>query len=559
MMAPGAGRELPGGVLEHTLATPFAVGTNLRGRVTGAAWTFLLPTLELATVLCLGLPGEATLLTLCRLADRVVVVPGKGEHAGAVQGVARLGRREVELLSAADDRLDGVIADLAVVTGARPSLPRPVQEALLARAAVVFADADAGADPGSAARQDAAATGDTGLWLAPRSGEVRQAAALGDARTVAFLRGSGPGRGGRTPLRRAVRRLVLRTPRGERAGSLSTLCGGAPPAYVREIAAAAGADLSGCTVGLSAPSEYASRKAILFLFDGPAATAPRWVVKLTREGHLNARLENEWAALACLRDAGIGDAATLPRPAFAGEHAGLAVVGETGVEGAPLRARTSATADCPLAGAGLRWLLDLGERSAAPSAGAGDVAAALGDLRDRFDAIYDLAPAERRALDGLLDRIAAAGPIPLVFQHGDPGTWNVLVTDDGRPVFLDWEAFERRGMPLWDALYFARSHAVTVGRAAGARDAMQAIHRGWLQDGPLMQDLASAVAAHCAAIGLPRDLVEPLFVTCWMHRALKEAGRLAPGRLQRGHYAALLRLALEQRDAPGLQRLYGVR
>jgi hypothetical protein len=553
MMAPGAGRELPGGVLEHTLATPFAVGTNLRGRVAGAAWTFLLPTLELANVLCLGLPGEATLLTLCRLADRVVVVPGRGEEAGAVQAMARLGRPEAELLSAADDRLDGVIADLAVVTAARPSLPRPVQQALLARAAVVFADADADAG------EDAAPTGDTALWLAPGSGEVRQAAALGDARTAAFLRGAGPDRAGRTPLRRAVRRLVRRSPRGERAGSLSTLRGGAPPAYVREIAAAAGVDVTGCTAGLSAPSEYASRKAILFLFDGPAATAPRWVVKLTRERHLNARLENEWAALTCLRDAGIGDAATLPRPAFAGEHAGLALVGETAVEGAPLRTRTSATADCPLAGAGLRWLLDLGERSAAPSAGAGDVAAALGDLRDRFEAIYDLAPAERTALDGLLDRIAAAGPIPLVFQHGDPGTWNVLVTAAGRPVFLDWEAFERRGMPLWDALYFARSHAVTVGRAAGARDAMQAIHRGWLQDGPLMGDLASAVAAHCAAIGLQRDLVEPLFVTCWMHRALKEAGRLTPGRLQRGHYAALLRLALEQRDAPGLQRLYGVR
>ena len=135
-------------------------------------------------------------------------------------------------------------------------------------------------------------------------------------------------------------------------------------------------------------------------------------------------------------------------------------------------------------GAGLRWLLDLGERSASPSGAGGDVAAALEDLRDRFAGIYDLAPAEGKALDGLLARIADAGSIPLVFQHGDPGTWNVLVTGDGRPVFLDWEAFERRGMPLWDALYFARSHAVTVGRAGGARDALQAIRQGWLRTVP---------------------------------------------------------------------------
>ena len=43
---------------------------------------------------------------------------------------------------------------------------------------------------------------------------------------------------------------------------------------------------------------------------------------------------------------------------------------------------------------------------------------------------------------------------------------------------------------------------------------------------------------------------------CWMHRALKEATRLRPDRLDDGHFAALVRLSLRERDAPGLRRLY---
>ena len=50
--------------------------------------------------------------------------------------------------------------------------------------------------------------------------------------------------------------------------------------------------------------------------------------------------------------------------------------------------------------------------------------------------------------------------------------------------------------------------------------------------------------------------VEPLFYTCWMHRALKEATRLPPEHLEEGHYLRLLRLCIERRSAPALRRLF---
>ena len=92
-----------------------------------------------------------------------------------------------------------------------------------------------------------------------------------------------------------------------------------------------------------------------------------------------------------------------------------------------------------------------------------------------------------------------------------------------------------------------------VARASGITSA---VRRQLLGDTVVNRVLAEAVDHHCARIGLDRRLVEPLFVTCWMHRALKEATRLRPERLDDGHYATLVRLSLRERDAPGLRRLY---
>src|SRR5919199_5061175 len=79
------GAEPTGGggrVLAHARATRLVPGSNLKGQdVAGAAWTFLLPSLELDLVLCIGTPAAATLRTLSRLATEVAVAClGAGER-----------------------------------------------------------------------------------------------------------------------------------------------------------------------------------------------------------------------------------------------------------------------------------------------------------------------------------------------------------------------------------------------------------------------------------------------------------------------------------------------
>jgi hypothetical protein len=364
------------------------------------------------------------------------------------------------------------------------------------------------------------------LRFAPARGEPRVVAAEADASTLGYLEAAGHAAKG-------SRRALIVAP-GIAEDRLHA------PAYVREIAAGAGLDLTAHRAGLVAPAGYASRKAVMFLFRGEESE-PDLVVKVAGDARQNERLENEWRALKWLVEAGVpGD---LPRPLFFGHHAGLALLGESVVRGSPFRGGTSGRPDCPLARAALDWLLELGVGTAHPVPGNEDVGAALGELAARFDALYRLTRRQRAKLEHQLDLLASANA-PLVLQHGDPGVWNLLVDAGGRPAFLDWEAAERHGMPLWDVFYFARSFAVTVARTRGRCTSLGAVRRVLLADSPVSRLLASAVERHCAEIGLDKALVEPLFVTCWMHRALKEATRLPPARLDSGHYVNLLRLCL---------------
>ena len=556
------------GVLERTLATTFAPGTNRRGEVLGAAWTLLLPALELREVVCLGVPGPRTLATLARRASRVTVLSaGRGERRRARRLIARAGLANVEVVAAADAA--GIAAvDLALVAGRSGARYAERLAALPAQGWSLFADVGRGGgrDAALVAALRARGRPPALLWLAVAGGEVELAAGLDDEATIAVLRRPPAAVGGGGPGRR-VRALARRARPGgrttERCGALLAAgeaprgAGIAPPAYVRAIAAAATTPVDGCRVGLMAPSDYPSRKAVMLLFPGEA-DEPRWVVKLTRDAAFNDRLENEWRALTVLAGAGIGDGATVPRPAFLGHHAGLAVLGETALHGVAFRRRTTGDADCPFARAATDWLLALGAATVARRATTTEVAGALRRLLARFAELYRVTDAEHALLADQVEALAAgAHALPLVMQHGDPGTWNVLVTPDGRPAFLDWEAAERHGMPLWDLFYFARSFGVTVARAAGTRSSLTAFAEQYLADSPLSRRLAADVERHCADIGLDRGLVGPLFHLCWVHRALKEAMRLPPGELERGRYIRLLRLCIDRRDAPALRRLFG--
>src|SRR5689334_5360467 len=80
-------------MLDTTLATEFIPGTNLKGEVAGANWSFLLPSLDLERIVCFGAPSGsaslARLLSLARLCDELVVICVDDRTAQALDDAAR--------------------------------------------------------------------------------------------------------------------------------------------------------------------------------------------------------------------------------------------------------------------------------------------------------------------------------------------------------------------------------------------------------------------------------------------------------------------------------------
>jgi Phosphotransferase enzyme family len=617
-------------MLDTTLTTEFIPGTNLKGEVAGANWSFLLPSLELDRIVCLGAlsargyPGR--LISLARLCGELLVICVDERMAQAVdQSSQRYGLANVRSIS-----LGGVagVADnsvsLVLIPGAgdtrRLIHDRALQVELrriLKPDGLIYFERRGLRDQLRGARQLIDIFGAPRLyWLTPLGGEMHTAVPARDQATMRYflrhgltsrsidlsaLKRAARSLGGRSAAPAAMKASALppssnghpraslqaRVKRASRTtlaallqraqsaldsadqglNSSSTLgrfarrygalvgrgtlgSSDPPPAYLCQIASAAGVSIETHRWGLSARGEYRSRKVLFFLFDRAAET-PEYIVKMTRDPALNPRLENEGRALAWLAERGIGDRETLPQVVFHGHHHALAIVGETVIDGVPFERRSSGAASCPLAGAATEWLTELGAATAdTATASPFQVAEALGMLLDRFAQIYRLTPQQH---DFLAAQIAAIGrsrsQFPLVFQHGDPGTWNIWVTPSDRVAFLDWEAAEPQGMPLWDVFYFVRTYGAWAMRAGSSGDIMKGFAGQFLSASPFQRLLIEATERYRARVGLPEEIVEPLFYTCWMHRALKESTRLVAGDLERGHYVNVLRACIERREA----------
>jgi len=346
-------------------------------------------------------------------------------------------------------------------------------------------------------------------------------------------------------VKKLLRWIPSGRPIGRRHGLLiggsATSSSGQPPEYLCLVARDFGIAIEEYRWGLSIPDAYASRKLVFHLV-GPDAASPRYVVKMVSQPAYNSRLENEARALRRLEEMGLADGTRIPRVHFSGRHAGLALVGESRIDGVPFRERSDGGAECPHAAAAVETLFDLGRVSRRP--GTGETALDLEWLLGRFHEVYG----EPETVAFLRQHVATLSMtrLPRVFQHGDPGIWNFLATNSS-VALLDWEAAEPEGIPLWDLLYFLRSYGAMRARGRRAerdRNALEAILFG---DSSLARWSRDVIRRYCREIDLDPSLIEPLFHVCWMHRAVKEASRIRPRERARGQYLGILQLGIEER------------
>jgi hypothetical protein len=563
-------------VLDKTLSTKFVPGTNLSDDLACADWRFLLPSFPLDTLLFLGTPSVANLRVLSTVGRRVIVASTEHQALHELQQVGRQqGITNLQLVGVGQySRLPFLPGTMGLIwlTGGK-GVPNPVRspdilaglERLLKADGVVYFEVK-GVIDNLLGRRKSNAFSRYGFascqlfWQTPHHGEMRTAAPLDDKAIgrhffTHVLFGHSPQKRALSRLGELSSRLGLLPYISLRRGVLlqrSPVNGRSkqPPSYLVSLVRKAGIDLGGHRCGLSARGNYNSNKVIFYLFE-PSKATPDAVVKMTRFPEFNHRLEHEHRALSLLAERRYVSPETFPQPLFLDYHNGLALLGLRAVSGKPFRKSTRANVDCPIAGDAIEWITQLGAASAGHAlATPKQVSDTLTRLFAQVTQAYELSEREK---DFLLRQIAALGnapsPIPLVFQHGDPGVWNIVVSDDDRVTFLDWETAEPEGVPLWDLFYFMRTFGSWVFRQQGSHDTLASFERLYLSPSPFSALLSKATRRYCERASLDSRMVEPLFYTCWLHRALKQSILLPADSLNEGHYINLLRLCISRRAA----------
>ena len=496
-------------LLEHLRSMAPQLGTNLRADVEVANWLHLLPS---------------------PVVGRVAVVGAV--DAGVVDALRELGATVT----------DGGPVDLVVV-----------------------GDGWDGAVPAAPARFRAGAAEEGAAWLVPARGGAPPLVE-GPSQLVVPFRPVPPSRTlhpavrARRVLERGLRRAGVggrMADRAERTGTLAvqpappaegevvggtlSLPGpaGLLPAYVRDAAVEGGLgpDVARARWTFLAQGNYRSQKVVFFTSSGGEDV----VVKVSRSARFSPKLRNEQASLQVL--AGSPFAASVPAPRFAVDHRGLAVTGQVRAAGSPFSEVSTFRPEDDAVGVAVRTLRSLGTapglRAEAP---AEVVAAGLVDLVERYVALYRPGDELRRFLEGQVG-VVRGSALPVVFQHGDPGTWNLLVRPDGITV-LDWENGERHGLPLLDLFFLVQAVVLRAADRAGRRPTPEALARLLFRRSSWGRWMAEVAGAGAADLGLPSSFVEPLFHLSWVYQAVKEAPRLREGDAASGVASRTLQLAM---------------
>lgn len=321
-----------------------------------------------------------------------------------------------------------------------------------------------------------------------------------------------------------------------------------PPQFLQHLARSHNIALANYRWGFLANGSYPSRKLLFYLLH-PVTQEREYLVKMTQADAFNARLQREERALATLANVSLSSDVVTPQVCFSGEHAGRWILAESYLEGRPFDQADSLDVNSAPVQSLIRWLAELGHQTASlPVEKADSSCHALQTAFRSYVDLYQPPREERQYLDEQMNRIAQmANRLPRVLTHGDLGRWNLMIQPSGKLVVLDWESFEAQGFPAWDLFYFLRSQLVGASRRRGKWDRIQSLQDGFLQPGPLQSSILTAMRYYFARVGVPVECFEPLFVTCWMHRAVKEATRLRREQLPSAHYARWLRTVIVHR------------
>ena len=254
---------------------------------------------------------------------------------------------------------------------------------------------------------------------------------------------------------------------------------------------------------------------ILFFVLAEGRRDPLLVAKVPRLAGDNGQLDREVGNLRRVQALQPGGFDSIPRVLAYEDYGGHRLLIETAVEGQPLR--PDYVRQHPAEGIGpvTEWLIDFHRASARPASEISDwferlVALPLAQLAGVFP---ENAP-EQPWIEAMREAVAPLreARFPLVFEHGDFSSPNILLGPERAVGVVDWELAEAAGLPGSDIFFFLNFAAFSRSRARSNDQYLAAFREAFFGSSawarPYVQD-------YCRGVGLEPRLLRALFLLCW--------------------------------------------
>ncbi len=285
------------------------------------------------------------------------------------------------------------------------------------------------------------------------------------------------------------------------------------------------------------------------------------VAKVPRIAGHDDRLQDEVANLGQVQSLTPNGFPSVPRVVAFEKFQGYRLLIETAVPGQTMRPSFVRRNRELCLKKGLAWIAELHLASRRESSGqGGDLAISLAKtmshlkpLADRGDVNRDLLADTQRQID-----LLASAHLPLVFEHGDYSSPNILISDDLGIGVVDWELAESAGLPAVDLFFFQSYIAFADVNAGTLQEHLLAFQKAFFGESAWAYPY---VREYCSTIDLEPRLLRPLFVVCWSRYVATLMARLrAPGSellslddktlnwLQENRYYQMWRYSLENLD-----------
>jgi aminoglycoside phosphotransferase len=261
------------------------------------------------------------------------------------------------------------------------------------------------------------------------------------------------------------------------------------------------------------PRFRASSNVIVFVL-AAGRTEPVLVVKLPRLPGDNDRLDREVANLHVANRARAEDDTSIPRViAYEDFHQHRLLI-ETAVPGRPMspaivRMQPELCTEAPVS-----WLLNLHLATAIRSTKHDDWFERLVENPlNQFKKMLPLSD-EGRLIDQTIAMMNPFrdGDMPLVMEHGDFSSPNILQDENGRAGVVDWELAEPQGLPAADLFFFLTYIAFAKQNARKNADYLKAFQQAFF--GPKAWAWPH-VARYRERLNLAPEMMAPLFVATW--------------------------------------------